>query len=473
MATSHDSTDNDIRPYSDSMASDSPPATRPISRSALLKGAAAATGALLAAPAATALAASPASRIAAPYVTRPPEGTIVIWDRAGDLFQVFDATIATFNKKYPRITVKHISVDVDAKLPTTLTTGVGVPDGSFYEDVNIPIQAPHLYDISAWIKPYIPDIVPFKLHVSSQNGHVIAIPWDLDPGLLYYREDLVHQAGVDPMSITTYDELITAAHTVQSKLGSAVKPIHIEQDPALTVLQGEMFANQQGTSIIDAQGKLQLNTAPYLRYVTWLKRVMDEGLGTHTVYTGPGDIVALDKGKEVFVPWAIWFDYAPQFQLKASKGLWRAMPLPAWTKGGAHAAVMGGSGFIIPKKAANPYLAWLWYEHLVFSPDGYSAVYGPNKLYPSGLNTSLPSYKPALKHQLFKTVPALGNQNIWETAVATAPNIPSNYYYPTWYNQATPYYGGNIQNVLSGKMTPAQALAQGAHDIQTKLINRA
>jgi len=467
MNTSHSS------PSSASSTSDTTPSAPIISRRAMLKGAATVAGAVLAAPAATALAAAPTSTIAAPYVARPPEGTIVIWDRAGDLFQVFDATIAAFNKKYPRITVKHVAVDVDAKLPTTLTTGVGVPDGSFYEDVNIPIQAAHLYDITGWIKPYIPDIVPFKLHVASQNGHVIAIPWDLDPGLLYYRADLLHKAGVDPLSITTYDELITAAHTVQSKLGSSVKPIHVEQDPGLTVLQGEMFANQQGTSLVDGSGKLQLNTAPYLRYVTWLKRVMDEGLGTHALYAGPGDIVQLDTGNEVFVPWAIWFDYVPQFQLKKTTGLWRAMSLPAWTKGGARGAVMGGSAFIIPKQAKNPYLAWLWYEHLVFSPDGYSAVYGPNKLYPGGLNTSLPSYKPALQRQLFKDVPALGNQNIWEVAVATAPHIPSNYYYPTWYNQATSYYGGNIQNVLSGKMTPAQALSQGARDIQTKLINRA
>ena len=149
------------------------------------------------------------------------------------------------------------------------------------------------------------------------------------------------------------------------------------------------------------------------------------------------------------------------------------MPLPAWAKGGRRAASMGGSSFIIPQKAKNPYLAWLWYEHLVFGRDGYTAVYGPNKLYPGGLNTSLPSYKPALAHQLFKNVPSLGGQNLWEVAVSTVKAIPGNYYYPTWYNQAVPFYGANIQRVLAGQMTPQQALTQAAHDIQTKLINRA
>src|SRR5207302_274729 len=108
--------------------------TTPVTRGTFLKGAATAAGALLATPAAAAIAASPASKMAAPYVARPPEGTILIWDRAGDLFQVFGFVIAAFNKKYPRITVKHVAVDVDAKLPATLATGVGVPDGAFYED---------------------------------------------------------------------------------------------------------------------------------------------------------------------------------------------------------------------------------------------------------------------------------------------------------------------------------------------------
>src|SRR4051812_27827486 len=87
MTTLHDGIDNDT------ISSDATLATHPLTRRTLLKGAAAAAGALLAAPAASALAASPAATIAAPYVKRPPEGTITIWDRAGDLYQVFGATI--------------------------------------------------------------------------------------------------------------------------------------------------------------------------------------------------------------------------------------------------------------------------------------------------------------------------------------------------------------------------------------------
>jgi lactose/L-arabinose transport system substrate-binding protein len=399
-------------------------------------------------------------------------GEIVIWDRSGDLFQVFDATIASFNKKYPDIKVKHVAVDVDAKLPSTLTTGVNVPDGAFYEDNNLPVLSSHYYDITDWIQPYVKDIVPFKLQVNTHNGRILGVPWDLDPGLLFYREDLLQKVGVDPATLETYDDLITASHKLQDKLGPKVKPIHLEQDPGLTQLWVNMFANQQGVSMVDKDGKLQIDSPQYLNIMNFLKKVRDENIGTRAVYLSPGDVAALDGSLELFYPWAVWAVYGPELLLKKTKGLWRAMPLPAWTKGGARGAVMGGSSFIIPKKAKNPHLAWLYYEHLVFSPEGYQAVYGPNKIYPGGLNTSLPSYTPALSKQLYQNSDGLGKQNLWEVVTGTVKDISGNYTYPTWYNQAIPYFGANIQRLLDGQMTPQDVLTKSANDIQTKLIAR-
>lgn len=400
------------------------------------------------------------------------EGTITIWDRSGDLFQVFDATITSFNKKYPKIKVKHVSVDVDSKLPTTLNTGVNVPDGSFYEDTNLPVLASHYYDLTDWIQPYTKDIVPFKLRVNTHNNRVVGIPWDLDPGLLYYREDMLQEAGVSPDSIQTYDDLLEAAHKVQDKFGPKCKPIHLEQDPGLTQLWVEMFANQQGSSMVDASGKLQLNSQAYLNIMNFLNRVRTENLGTRAVYFSPGDLAAIDADQVAFYPWAVWAVYGADLLFKKSKGKWRAMPLPAWTKGGARGAVMGGSSFIIPKKAKNPHLAWLFYEHLVFSKEGYTSVYGPNKVYPGGINTSLPSYLPALQTQLYKNSEGLGGQNLWQVATGTVKDIPGNFYIAPWYNQAVPYFGTNVQRMLDGQMTPQQVLQKSSSDIQTKLVDR-
>jgi lactose/L-arabinose transport system substrate-binding protein len=445
------------------------------SRRSFLKSTAA--GALLATGGASLLAAcgdssNPGS--APGVITSATSGEITIWDRAGDLFQVFDATIPSFNKKYPKIKVHHVAVDVDAKLPTTLVAGVNVPDGSFYEDNNLPGQASHFFDITDWIQPYVKNTVPFKVKVNTnKDGRIVGIPWDLDPGLLYYNEDLLQKGGVDPTTIATYDDLITAAKTLQSKLGPKVKPIHLEQDPGLTQLWVNMFANQQGTSMVDEQGKLQIDSTPYLNIMNFLDNVRKQNLGTRAIYFSPGDLGAIDAGQVAFYPWAIWAVYGTDFLFKATKGQWRAMSLPAWTAGGARGAVMGGSSFFIPKKARNPEMAWKFYEHLVFSEEGYKAVYGPNKIYPGGLNTSLPSYMPALTGpQLYQNSDGLGGQNLWQIATGTVKDIPGNYIYPTWYNEAVQYFGANVQRLLDGQMTPQQVLTQSATDIQAKLVAR-
>lgn len=448
------------------------PETQALSRRSFLKFSAAMGTLVTAGSFGLAACNSPSSSSVATGSTTATEGTVTIWDRSGDLFQVFDATIASFNQKYPKIKVKHVSVDVDAKLPTTLNTGVNVPDGSFYEDTNLAVLASHYYDITDWIQPYTKDIVPFKLRVNTYNGRVVGVPWDLDPGLLYYREDMLQEAGISPDSIQTYDDLLEAAHKVRDKFGPTCKPIHLEQDPGLTQLWVEMFANQQGTSMVDASGKLQINSQAYLNILNFLNRVRTENLGTRAVYFSPGDIAAVEANQVAFYPWAVWAVYGPDLLFKKSKGKWRAMPLPAWTKGGTRGAVMGGSSFIIPKKAKNPHLAWLFYEHLVFSKEGYTAVYGPNKIYPGGINTSIPSYQPALQTQLYKNSDGLGGQNLWQVVTGTVKDIPGNFYIAPWYNQAVSYFGTNVQRMLDGQMTPQQVLQKSSTDIQTKLVSR-
>src|SRR5260370_41579157 len=95
----------------------SEPSKSQVSRRSFLKSTA--VGALLATGGASILAAcgdttTPGTSPAA--ITAATSGEITIWDRAGDLFQVFDATIPTFNKKYPKIKANHVAVDCDPKL---------------------------------------------------------------------------------------------------------------------------------------------------------------------------------------------------------------------------------------------------------------------------------------------------------------------------------------------------------------------
>jgi len=403
------------------------------------------------------------------------KGTVTIWDRSGDLYKVFGASIKAFNAKYPNIKVNHQAVDIDAKLQNTLTTGTDVPDGVFLDDSLVAGYAAkgQLWNLSGLLKPYLPQIAKQKVDVASVKGGIYGVPFDTDPGLLYYNAKVLQKDGVDPSKILTYDDLLAAARKVKAADPSS-GPIHLEHATFLAQLQLEMFASQQGTSLADANGKLRINSPGYQRILTFLNAVQKEKLGTRADYLGPTDIKTLDAGKQVFVPWAIWWDFAPQTLLKATKGDWRAMPLPAWTAGGARSGAMGGSSFVIPKQAKNAKLAWLFYRFLMFDKAGYSAVWGPNAVYPKGTNTSIPSYKPAADPNtpLFGNVDALGGQNLWKTATSAGAQIPGGAPTPKWWAQSVNYLGANLEKMLDGTLTPNQVLSQSTSQIQTNLVNR-
>lgn len=402
-----------------------------------------------------------------------PSGEITIWDREGDLFEVFDAAIEAFNEKYPDIVVNHEAVDIGGKLQNTLITGTDVPDGVFLDDSLVAGFADHLWDLSDVLEPYLADIAPQKVDVNSLDGGIYGVPFDLDPGLLFYNATALEAAGVDVGDIETYDDLLEAARAYQAAVpGSG--PIHLEQSAFLGQLQLEMYASQLGTSIADANGELRLDSPEYEQILGFLDTVAQEGLGTRAEYLGPTDIATLESGQQVFYPWAQWFSFATEQLLPETRGDWRAMPLPAWEAGGARSGAMGGASFILPRDGENSELAWLFYEFLMFDEAGYTAVYGPNEVYPGGLNTSIPSYLPAAdpSNPLFEPLESLGGQDLWAVATEAGAEIPGSVPTPTWWAGAVDYLGTNIQRMLDGDLTPAEVISMSTADIQTNLVDR-
>ncbi len=400
-------------------------------------------------------------------------GSAVIWSRSGDLFNVFDEAIQKFEQKYPDIEIDHQAVDIDAKLQNTLITGTDVPDGVFLDDAKIGAYRDFLWNVSDALGPYSSDILEQKIGVNTIDGKVYGIPFDSNPGLLFYNEAALTRAGVDPSEIVTYDDLIVAAEKYQAEVPEA-KPIHLEQAPFLAQLQLDMYASQLGTALADQDGNVQLDSPEFEKILGFLNEVNEKGLGTRAEYLSPSDVGALDDELQVFYPWAIWFDFAPQQQLTKTKGNWRAMPLPAWEEGGPRSGAMGGSSFVLPREGKNSAAAFKFYEFLMFDADGYQTVWGPNSVYPNGLNTSIPAYKPALDAEkpLFKPFPEMGNQDLWGIAIEAASEIPEGTPIPAWWTGAVDFLGNNLQKMYDGDMTPQDVIAESSEEIQKNLIDR-
>lgn len=402
------------------------------------------------------------------------KGDITLWMRDDDLLKVMRTVVPDFNALYPNVNVKLVGVDVGTKLPPALASGSGLPDGSFYEDNNIGAQADHLYDLTSLMAKYRADTVGFKLDVATYDKRLVGVPWDTDPGLLYYNNNVLDGAGVDPASLTTYDQLLTAASAIKSRNAKAL-PIPLEQDPTLSMLWFNMFLNQQqGHGLVDSSGKLALDSAASRKTLEWIRAVADEGLGARQKFASTAQVAMLDNGTLSLMPWAVWFIFLPQSGLKKTVGQWRMANLPAWTEGGARSGVMGGSSFVIPAKAKNPELAWLFYEFACYNPKGYGRMFSANTVYPSGLNTVVPSVKSALDpaKPLVKPLSQLGGQDNWAVTTKAALDIPSGYTMPSWFGSASTYLGANLQKLMDKKISVEEVIDKSSSDIQSKLIDR-
>ncbi|MBK8027161.1 MAG: extracellular solute-binding protein [Chloroflexi bacterium] len=395
-------------------------------------------------------------------------GDIVIWDRAGDLFQVIDAAIPAFNQVYPNIRVDHQAVET-SRLAPTLVAGVNVPDGAFIEDESLGLISQHLADITDRMTPHLNDLVAYKVRVGTFDGQIKAIPYDVDPAMLFHRPDILEANGIDVASIATYDDLLRVSVDLKSA-NPNMKPIHIDTTPAIIVLWISMLANQQNTSLIDANGELLLETEPFLKIMNFIKTAIDEGVANLSGFASTDDIAACDQGIQVFYPWAIWFNYQVDALLKDSRGLWRATKLPKWTEDGAQAASMGGSSFVIPAASANQDLSWAFYEYMMLSLDGVRAAFGPNAIYPGGITTIIPSYKPAYAEQLMAPPESLGGQDLYGFATSMVDEIPQDYYFPLWYGQLGDILGANVQRLQAGELSPEDVLSVSAEEIRSNLM---
>jgi trehalose/maltose transport system substrate-binding protein len=132
---------------------------------------------------------------------------------------------------------------------------------------------------TAWpgvLKDHLLDLKPLSNGLENQHfpaivanntvdGHLLAMPWYTDAGLLYYRKDLLAKYGLKVPS--TWEELTSAAKKVQAgERSKGDNDFHgfVFQGKAyegLTCNALEWVSGSGGGTIVDAQGQITINNA--------------------------------------------------------------------------------------------------------------------------------------------------------------------------------------------------------------------
>lgn len=240
-----------------------------------------------------------------------------------------------------------------------LEKGAKVPDVYGIDVIWPGILADNLLDLKA----YVPDQevaahFPQLISNNTVNGRLVALPYSLSEGLLFYRVDLLHKYGytVPPK---TWDELEKMAKRIQA--GERTKGNndfwgYVWQgapSEALTCNALEWQLSEGGGTILDENGSITVNNpqaiAAWDRAARWVGSISPPGV---TAYKEWDAFNIWQAGNAAFMRnWPNAY-VAARAENSPTRDRFEIAPLPAGRAGSA--ATLGGQGYGVSRHSSHP-----------------------------------------------------------------------------------------------------------------------
>ena len=212
----------------------------------------------------------------------------------------------------------------------------------------------------------------------TSRGHVFGIPHDVHPVLLIYRADLVEAAGIDVSRIETWDDYFRILAPLMKSLdGSGRIDRYLINGSPTEPFPVEMLLLEAGGTFFDADERPAFNTLFNARF---LARLVTWYTGPHQVarsldyFSASGHQMLVD-GLTVGLLCPDWYAGKLKAEIPALAGKLKAMPLPAWEKGGRRTSAWGGTMLAIPKSSRRQEADWDFAQFLYLSPQVAEALY--------------------------------------------------------------------------------------------------
>lgn len=299
---------------------------------------------------------------------RPAESRTLTFWTIGREGEAMVQLLPDFERAHPDIHVKLQQLPLTAAHQKMLTAFAGgsTPDlaqlGNTWlpEFVALgalaPLQA--RVDRSAVVKPV--DYFASIWATNVLDGTLYGVPWYVDTRLLFYRKDLLRQAGFDapPRSWAEWQHMLAALSHPERKAYGVLLPVN-EYEPLMAL------ALQQDEPLLRDNNRYgNFESAGFKRtlafYVDMFKQrqapaITNAEAGNPWTEFGRGVYAFYLSG-----PWNIG-----EFRKRlpaAQQGDWSTTPLPG--PNGAGASVAGGSSLVIFRQSTNQDAAWILIEYL-------------------------------------------------------------------------------------------------------------
>ncbi|MFJ6406704.1 ABC transporter substrate-binding protein [Streptomyces hydrogenans] len=217
--------------------------------------------------------------------------------------------------------------------------------------------------------------------VLGEGGAVRALPWEVNPLGLFYRHDYFEKAGVDPASLTSWDDLIEAGPRIRAAAGAQLLGLDkpgTAQD--LDFFQSLMLL--QGAFYFDAEGRITLASPAAVQALTVIKRLNDAGLVADTAGEGTWKRL-VGQGKLATAPYPAWAIEYLATKFPAQKGRWRVMPSPAAVPGGGRSAIVNSTYLTVSATSPRRKAAWRFVEYALTRPAEINRMFASGGVFPA------------------------------------------------------------------------------------------
>jgi multiple sugar transport system substrate-binding protein len=360
------------------------------------------------------------------------------------------AMTAAFNVDHPNITIVPEFVAYDALHDKIVTAQVG--GGGVYDLILVDTPWPAEM-VKAGIITDITDKIPAEFSsgvfdaawtAAKYNGKIYGVPWINDTKFFFYNEKLLNDAGITAAP-KTWDEVEADAKAIKAK-GEVKYPIisSWKQAEAVICEWTQLAAAMGGSDFIDAQGKALFNQGGGLAALTFMKKLIDEGLVDPASLSSTEDDVNTAMSTGQYAMTLNWtYGLSVMNDPKASKVPGQIKVAPSPGEGSVlTSGVNGGMSLAVTTTSKHPAEALQ-----------YALFLASEKSQEMDVANALPMWKASFDNaDVTKNNPTLfAAAKIEFTGLVARPVVP-------YYTKLSNALQAAIQEALLGKKTPEQAL---------------
>ncbi|WP_139174372.1 ABC transporter substrate-binding protein [Janthinobacterium lividum] len=217
----------------------------------------------------------------------------------------------------------------------------------------------HLMDLKPYTKGSEKNHFPAIVANNTIDGKLLAMPWYIDAGLLYYRKDLLDKYK-EPVP-ATWEEMRATAQKIQDgerKVGNKEMQGYVFQGKTyegLTCNALEWVSSYKGGSVIEGNGKISIDNPQAVKALdmaaSWIGTISPRNVLSFTEEEARG---VFQNGNSIFMRnWPYAWSLAQKDDSKV-KGKVGVAALPKGGVDGQSAASLGGWSLAISKYSKHP-----------------------------------------------------------------------------------------------------------------------